>query len=96
MVWYFIGVCKIKRTLHSHFGDTKFLSHVEKYISTLREISYLCVAIHVKSSIELRMSGCFVDFLNYKCQQHVFSSSYSSSSSSSSNTDRFANFLTVK
>ena len=41
MVWYFIGVYIIKRTLHcGGFGDTKFLSHVEKYnffISTLEE-----------------------------------------------------------
>ena len=56
MVWYFIGVYIINRTLHDHL-ETKFLFSNEKifhpfaalsreiFFNTLREISYLRVAM---------------------------------------------------
>ena len=57
MVWYFIGVYVIKRTLHGHLEMWNFSSRVEKifhsfaaltpetFFNTQREISYLRVAM---------------------------------------------------
>ena len=57
MVWYFIGVCMINRTLHCRLEIRNFSSPVEKvfhsfaaltceiFLNTGREISYLCAVM---------------------------------------------------
>ena len=46
MVWYFIGVHIINRTLHGCLEIRNFSSHVEKmFFNTQREILYLRVAM---------------------------------------------------
>ena len=46
MVWYFIGVYIINRTLYGRLEIHNFSSRVEKiFVNTRREISYLRVAM---------------------------------------------------
>ena len=45
MVWYFIGLYIIIRTLHGRLEVRNFSSRVKKYFNTRREISYLRAAM---------------------------------------------------
>ena len=68
MVWYFIGVYIINRTLHGRLEIQNFSSRVEKifhsliFFNTRREILYLCAAM-LYPLYMLRRKPCILIFV---------------------------------
>ena len=64
MVWYFIGVYTINRTLHGRLEIRNFPSRFEKYFTTRREI-WQSARVHVMSSMTLDAIAVFFSRLGY-------------------------------